>query len=521
MLLPKKKRKHPPRKRKRPRRRRLPGAGRNSSRHAPRGVKMTRSPTVVPPPGRPAQPPANPPAGGGGGGGGEVPVFGRDLGNAQLKRLLWRAGFGPRPGQVDALAGKPLQDVVRSLTRPAGAATLSGPEPRDDGAPLAPFDAWGHDHLWWLDRMVRSDQQLVERMTLIWHDWFATSRDAVDSAHLMIDQNQLFRANALGSFKDLLTGVTQDPAMLLWLNGIENRRNAPNENYARELMELFTLGAGRGAYGEEDVRQLALALTGWTASWVDGSGWQSFRYSDSRHDHSTKTVFGKSGDFGWQDAVRLVLENDFHASFFVTKLWSYFIPTPPDAATQAGLQRLYLDSNYGIRPVVEAILMHPSLYDGAAMVKPPVVYTAGLLRAMDRGVDRGDWAWLDEEAGQVLFRPPNVAGWDDSMWLDTSCWRGRWEVAMYAIAKLGDWNGSVYPWDHSYPVDESPETAVGRAIEFLNNPTLTADTRDALLAFSRTCLPATMQSWQRSAYKAMRQNALRQLIATCPDYQTC
>ncbi len=170
--------------------------------------------------------------------------------------------------------------------------------------------------------------------------------------------------------------------MLIWLSGIENRKGSPNENYARELMELFTLGADRGAYTEADVRQLALALTGWRADWIDGEGWQNFRFDDRWHDHSVKTVFGKSGDFDWRDAVDLVLQNPYHASFFVTKLWSYFVPTPPSADTQAALQKLYLDSGYGIRPVMEAILMHPDFYDGAAMVKPPVVYTAGLLRTL-------------------------------------------------------------------------------------------------------------------------------------------
>jgi uncharacterized protein (DUF1800 family) len=481
---------------------------------------MTRSPVITrppkqPPPQQPPKPPVDPR------GDESPPIYGRDLGNAQIKRLLWRAGFGPRPGGVDALAGTSLQDAVHSLTRPQGAANLVGPEPVDKNGPIAPFDAWGHDHLWWLDRMVRSDQQLVERMTLIWHDWFATSNDGVGSARRMIDQNELFRRNALGSFKDLLTGVTVDPAMLIWLNGIENRRNAPNENYARELMELFALGAGRGAYSEADVRQLALALTGWTATWIDGQGWQNFRYVDSRHDHSVKTVFGRSGDFDWQAALTLVLENSYHASFFVTKLWSYFIPTPPDASTQAALQQLYTSSGYGIRPVVEAILAHPDFYDGPAMVKPPVVYTAGLLRAMGRGIDRGEWSWLCDLAGQQLFNPPNVSGWDDSAWLDTSRWRGRFDVARYAIAPVGNWNGSIDPWKTAYSKTEDAETAVARAIDFLNNPTISGHTRDALVAFAESCLPAVMASWQQAPFRAMRQNALRQLVATSPDYHTC
>src|SRR5206468_9768074 len=141
------------------------------------------------------------------------------FGRVQAKRLLDRAGFGAKPGQALELSQLSLQDAVYSLTRPSGSANLIGPDPVDgDGLPIAPFDSWGHDHLWWLDRMIRSDQQLVERMTLIWHDWFATSNDSVGDARLMIDQNQLFRQNALGSFRDLLMGVTKDPAMLIWLN---------------------------------------------------------------------------------------------------------------------------------------------------------------------------------------------------------------------------------------------------------------------------------------------------------------
>jgi hypothetical protein len=482
---------------------------------SPRGLRMSPTYPKQPPPAQPPKPPPDP------SGSGAPPVFGSDLGNAQLKRLLWRAGFGPKPGDVDALGGRSLADVVQSLTRPQGAATLSGPEPHDDdGNPLAPSDAWGHDHLWWLDRMVRSDQQLVERMTLIWHDWFATSNDGVGNQAMMLAQNELFRSGALGSFKDLLLGVTTDKAMLLWLNGIDNRKGAPNENYAREVMELFTLGADRGAYSEQDVRQLALALTGWQADWVDGTGWTNFRFNDRRHDHTTKTVFGKSGDFNWQDACRLVLENDFHASFFVTKLWSYFVPTPPSTDTQAALQRLYLDSGYGIRPVVEAILMHPDFYDGAAMVKPPVVYNAGILRAMGRGIDREAWAWLGGMAGQQLFYPPNVSGWDDSAWLDTSRWKARFDVAVYATSLPGQWNGTVDPWKTAYDKTEDAETAVAHAVGFLNNPTLTGATRDYLVRFADTCLPAVMKPWEISPYKAMRQNALRQLVVTSPDFQT-
>ena len=207
---------------------------------------------------------------------------------------------------------------------------LHGPAPTDDeGNALAPADAWGQDHCWWLDRMVRSDQQLVERMTFIWHDWFANSNEKVNDQQRMLDQNQLFRENALGSFQDLFMAVTVNPAMLVFLDGIYNDKWDPNENYGREMMELFSLGADRGAYTETDVREMARALTGWNAEWTESAGLQNFRFENSRHDGGNKTVFGQTGKWGWEDAVRLCVSHPLHASFFVAKMWSYFVPTPP------------------------------------------------------------------------------------------------------------------------------------------------------------------------------------------------
>ncbi len=201
-----------------------------------------------------------------------IPVYKGPLGPAQAERLLWRAGFGPKSGDARRLAKLGLTKAVQSLTRP-GRTRLVGPAPIDDnGEPLAPADAWGHDHLWWLDRMARSTTPLIERMALVWHDWFATSNASVGSQKLMLRQNKLFRKHALGSFYDLTLEVTRDPAMLIFLNGLYSSADAPNENYARELMELFTLGADRpGGYTEQDVREQARALTGWTAQWDDSA----------------------------------------------------------------------------------------------------------------------------------------------------------------------------------------------------------------------------------------------------------
>jgi len=215
--------------------------------------------------------------------GSPIAVLGGRFTERHATRLLWRAGFGPSRGQVAELVGLGLDGAVSSLTRPSGPARLIGKPPHDaHGQPLDPFNVWGHDHCWWLDRMVRSDQQLIERMTLIWHSWFATSIEA-SSAQLMIGQNEMMRARALGNFHDLLVQVTCDPAMLLWLSGTSNTKYSPNENYAREVMELFTLGADRGAYTQRDVHEQARALTGFTYDWSN-AGATNFHFDPKLHD---------------------------------------------------------------------------------------------------------------------------------------------------------------------------------------------------------------------------------------------
>lgn len=435
------------------------------------------------------------------------------FGRPQAVRLLERAGFGAVPGQAEQLVSLGLVGAVQSLTRPSGAATLSGPAPTDDeGNPIAPADAWGHDHLWWLDRMVRSSQPLVERMALVFHDWFATSNANVSKQQQMIDQSNLFRAHCFGSFLDLFKAVTVDPAMLQWLNGNENYKWAPNENYGREMMELFSLGADRGAYSEDDIREQARALTGWRNDWSSELGTYNFRFDPNWHDYGTKTVFGRTGNWGWEDACRLCVEHPLHPSFFVDKLWSYFVPQPPSSARRDELIGVYRGSGWQIRPVLEAVLMAPELYEGPPMVKPPVVQLATMLRWLGRGIDTEAWVWLCEEAGQRLFWPPNVAGWDDNRWLDTSRLRARWNIVDYALEGV-----SVDAWNDPYSTTETPEEALDRALASWSSPALREEHRAELLDFARRAEAKITAQWQQGPYRAMRQNALLQLIGVSPD----
>jgi uncharacterized protein (DUF1800 family) len=432
----------------------------------------------------------------------------------QATRLLWRAGFGPRPGDAERFAKLGLDGAVAALTRPPGKPQLIGKAPHDDkGRPLDPINVWGDDHCWWLDRMVRSTHPLIERMTLIWHSWLATSEEA-SNARLMINQNWTFRRNALGNFRRLLSEVTVDPAMLLWLNGNTNNRYAPNENYGREMFELFTLGQGRG-YGQEDVHQNARALTGWTNDWSDARGPINFRFEPKLHDDGVKKILGHAGRFNWRDSVTLAVHHHTHPSFFVEKLWGYFVGAELPARTARELEDAYVRGGFEIRPIVEAILRHPLFYEGPRLVTPPIVWTAGMLRASSQSITTTGWSWIASLTGQVLFQPPNVAGWNYAQWLDTSRWAGRLQAVNTA---LGDktLQGKKYP----FGIDEGPSQAYQHAIDFWGGQPLSDLARDHLLDLGRRIQHGQNQKWEQVEFRNLRQNALRALIPMTPDWMT-
>ena len=273
--------------------------------------------------------------------------------------------------------------------------------------------------------MVRTNAPLIERMTLVWHSWFATSNQGVASQQLMLNQIDFFRGAALGSFADLLTGVTKDPAMLIWLNGNQNVKGKPNENYAREMMELFSLGADRGAYTETDVREQARALTGWTGA-VNRGVIGNFAFADSRHDAGSKTIFGQTGNYTWTDSVNLCLNHPMHPAFFVNKMWSYFVPTPPDNATTSALAAIYKANGFKVHPVVEAILQHPDLYNGPRMVKSP-------RRAERRAAAHGPAGTSTPRRGGHRAQPR----------ASSSSTPGRGRLGLHALARHGHVAGAL------------------------------------------------------------------------------
>ncbi|MEH3052719.1 MAG: DUF1800 family protein [Patulibacter minatonensis] len=451
-----------------------------------------------------------------------IATYAGPWGVEQATRLLFRAGFGPTPGQAEEFARIGLRASVDRLLNPGGTERI-GPAPTGTylvGGDFAPADRYGHLHLDFLDRAVRGRDQLGERMTLVLHDWFAVSENSVDRP-LVVNHLQLLRAGWRGSFRKLLIDVTQDPAMLNFLDGTSNRKGAPNENYARELQELFALGADRGAYTETDVRELARALTGFRNDWSEELRSHNFRFDPTRFDSGTKTIYAgtgweRSGRLGWQDAVNAVVDHPMHPSFVVLKLWSYFIPTAPTPETQAGLEAIYRTSGEQLLPLLDAILVHPDLHQGASMAKPPVVFAAGLLRGRGVGISTDAWTWMGNNAGQMIGQPPNVAGWNDRAWLNTSSHSARWTMVVNlvraSLATAAGYRGKT----------ESSAEAVDAALGFWGRPTVSAEHARVLAAVAaETWAPRTPgdQYGSMETFLTQRQNALRVMVAAAPDAQ--
>jgi uncharacterized protein (DUF1800 family) len=435
---------------------------------------------------------------------------------AHVRRLFWRAGFGatPREARHWARRGKPA--TIRWLLNGGVAPVPRIAAPRVDGHGLDPVNQWGHDVLWWLDRMVRSPRPLQEKMTLFWHDHFAvTDQDTP----LMIAQNRTLRRRALGRFPDLLKDITRDPAMLLELSLADSDPEAPNENFGRELMELYTLGHG---YSERDIRQASRALTGFRSDFGDDGSVRTY-YDREYHDRGRKRIFGKRARFEWQDVLRLCVHHPAHAPFITAKMWEFFVGSPPSRADRRRLASIYRRSGYRVKPVVGAILADRSLYrnlDAPGMVKSPVVFLAGALRSAGQGIERDNWAWLLQSMGQKPFRPPSVAGWEwGTAWLSTNSMRVRFDVANNLID-----TPRIRVEDNATPPGLSPAQALARARRSVGDPWLSKRAHRELLGMTRRLLSERdlpEGEWRPPKQERADtcQRALRQLLISGPDAQ--
>ena len=364
--------------------------------------------------------------------------------------------------------------------------------------------------------MIRSDQPLVERMTLIWHDWLATTNADVNNRPLMRAQNELFRRHALGSFADLIADVTIDPAMLVFLSGIDNHRWAPNENYARELMELFTLGADRGAYTETDVRSLARALTGWRADWNDAVGFVNFRFDANRHDATSKTLWAGTA---YERSGHVRLARRLHArprepvSPLALRPEAVVVLHPQPARARARRRR----SSRSTSPAATR-----SARSSRRSCCTPTSTRARRSSSRRSSTSRGCCA----RPGR---RSRTTPGSGSRRWPASSCsirptcragttargWTRRRRTGAGTSPTTRSCRSSRRPPPTPARPRPAPQ-ALAAAIDAAGRPALTAETYAALLAFAEQPAPVGMGV---NDFRALRQNALRQLVAASPDAQ--
>jgi uncharacterized protein (DUF1800 family) len=389
---------------------------------------------------------------------------------------------------------------------------------------------------WWLDRMLQSKASLREKMTLFWHDHFATSIQKVNQPVIMVWQNDLFRRHATGNFKTLAHAMLMDPAMMRYLDTQDSQKGKPNENFAREIMELFTLGVGH--YSENDVREAARAFTGYQFNPSTGA----VQHNERRWDETPKTIFGKTGNFNGKDVINLIFEQPQSAKFMAGKIWEFFAyENPPPKAIDA-LAETLRKSNYELAPLLREIFLSMEFYSETTMgtqIKCPIQFIIQLHKQLELDDPPKGFAFsAQQQLGQILFMPPNVAGWDwGKAWINTNTLLARYNLAGQlckitgkanpmsrprgekiprmgrARPKMRDWPGPDYEKIAPPPLRENPEELVESLIlRFFHGP-LPAKATASFIEYANSKKGEVMTDRQTAE--------LCHLMLSTPYYQLC
>lgn len=398
------------------------------------------------------------------------------------KHLLWRAGFGVGINQIDDLKNKNPKALINELFKEEGFTEVNYDTPDIDLAgdymnSTTPaeqkkemqriYRAQNEElNLNFLDKMVNSKEQIREKMAFFWHGHFASR---VLNPKFNRQLLNTIRKNALGNFKDLLFEVSQSPAMLNFLNNQQNKKDHPNENFAREVMELFTMG--RGNYTEKDVREGARAFTGWS---YDKEG--NFKERKNQHDEGIKTFLGKTGNFNGADALNIILEQKATAKFITAKIYKFFVNENVDQNIVNSLSNSFYNSGYDIKKLMTDIFTSSWFYDQKNIgnrIKSPIELMAGMMRILPMQIQNPENLIVYQKLlGQMLLYPPNVAGWPNGRsWIDSSTLMLRLQVPQI-------WSG-LRPLEYSPRQDDdidmglkSKETALNKSFK---NPNITID----------------------------------------------
>ncbi len=358
------------------------------------------------------------------------------MGFDEARHLLGRTSFAAQPHEIEGYAKLTREQAVdRLLAQTHPVASYPAPawtktydrafrpemtqEERQKAQRRELVERALELRAWWTAEMLSTPSPLTEKMTLFWHNHFATAQAKVRVATLMYRQNVMLRKYALGNFGAMLRDVSKDPAMLIYLDGAQNRKGMPNENFAREVMELFTLGEGN--YGEQDIKEVARAFSGWSVD-IDAG---EFRFRRAQHDEGEKTIFGQRGKFNGDDVVTLLLKHEKTAEFIVGKLWLEFVAPEINQTEVKRIAKAFRDGNYEIKPVLRALFLSDDFWAAhhrAVLVKSPAELVVGSLRQFRFEVeDPAPFAVIMRQLGQDLFGPPNVKGWPGGeRWLNTT-----------------------------------------------------------------------------------------------------
>ena len=343
----------------------------------------------------------------------------------RVRHLMRRGGFGAKPSEVKELVELgPAKTIDRILSK-NNTQALEAFEQESSQIVSAVRSGGSIDSLaaWWLHRMIHTPSPLVEKITLFWHGHFATGADKVNDIELMVQQNKLLREHALGDFRKMVHEVSKDPAMLLYLDSASNRKTHPNENYARELMELFCLGEGN--YTEQDVQQLARCFTGWEIRR------KSFRFNPYQHDSGLKTLLDRQGIESGQEAIDAVLAHRSMPTFIAGKLVRFFVCDEPNPTAEflEPLAEVFRKSDFTIEPLVRTILSSKLMLSDWSVgkkVRSPIDFMVESIRSLQVTTNLDRLAKGLDGIGQALFNPPNVKGWDGGRaWINSSTLIGR------------------------------------------------------------------------------------------------
>jgi uncharacterized protein (DUF1800 family) len=372
--------------------------------------------------------------------------------------LLNRAGFGGPPTAIQKLASLNPDDALSTLLDyerhpdPTPDPAWAKPDPegvrrlRDQARNASQAERRKlfqqemriqHQRLmelrgWWLNRMATGPRPFQEKMVLFWHGHFATSFVKVRNAYYMWRQNELFRRLATGNWQEMLTFVGKDPAMLIWLDQAQSRRPHANENFAREVMELFTLGEGH--YTESDVIQGARALTGWSLNRLS----QQYVYRPYFHDNGIKTYLGHTGNLDGDDVIRIIVEQPQAARFITGKLWNYFAGQPPSDELNGALAAVFRENGNNFKPFLRVTFRSEEFYDPAIVrnsVKSPVQWLVGTARVLECDLPPAQICeGMTRRLGQDLFAPLNVKGWNGGIsWITTTTLLDRYNTAAILV----------------------------------------------------------------------------------------